>query len=72
VALPSGQAELESMWLTGFLDYDADGPRGDPRGILAAQLGDYEKRFRVQRAGAVTSARPGRLVRAGQAAKSAV
>jgi len=52
--VPHGTAELESMWMTGFLDYDSVGPRGDPRGALAKDLGDYELRFGVQRAGAVS------------------
>ena len=54
VNAPSGPAELENMWISGFLDYDGVGPKGESRGLLAKQLGQYEVRFGVRRAAAVS------------------
>jgi len=67
----SGAAELDSMWMAGFLDYDAAGPRGDARGVLAKQLGEYEVAFGVRRAAAVSVAAPAALVAAHAAAAPA-
>ena len=59
---PSGEAELDSMWMAGFLDFDGAGPHGDARGVLKAELGEYERLFGVRKVAEASVATPAALI----------
>lgn len=50
-------AELDNMWMMGFLDYDSQGPGGNSRGVLSKELAEYERMFHVRQVGEVSKAK---------------